>query len=68
VDPAASYGIFVVNPGQTRTITVTITPAGPAGNTVSGNLYVDDLAPSIPPYGQVGGSEVAVLPYHYRIG
>ncbi|HEY1917591.1 MAG TPA: hypothetical protein VGH27_18635 [Streptosporangiaceae bacterium] len=67
VDPAAPYGIFVVNPGQTRTITVTITPAGPAGNTVSGDLYVDDLAPSVLPYGQVAGSELAALPYRYKI-
>jgi Subtilase family/Peptidase inhibitor I9 len=68
VNPAAPYGIFIVNPGQTRTITVTITPAGQPGNIVSGHLYVDDFAASIPPYAQVAGSELAALPYQYKIG
>ena len=66
VDPAAPFSLFIVKPGQTRTLTVTITPAGAAGNTVSGNLYVDDLAAFIPPYGQQAGSELAALPYRVQ--
>jgi hypothetical protein len=68
VNQAAPFNVFIVNPGQTRTITVTITPSGPAGNTVSGNLYVDDFADFVPPAGQVAGSELAALPYEYTIG
>jgi hypothetical protein len=68
VDPTAPFEIFIVKPGQTRTITVTITPAGAAGNTVSGDLYVDDFVAYVPPYGQQAGSELAALPYEYKIG
>jgi hypothetical protein len=68
VSPSAPFGIFIVNPGQTRTITVTITPAGAPGNTVSGDLFVDDFAAFLPPFGQQAGSELAALPYEYKIG
>lgn len=47
---------------------MTITPSGAAGGTVSGNLYVDDFSAFVPPYGQVAGSELAALPYEYKIG
>lgn len=68
VDPVAPFSLFIVKPGQTRALTVTITPAGASGNTVSGNLYVDDLAAFLPPYGQQAGSELAALPYEYKVG
>jgi hypothetical protein len=72
---AAAFTPYVVNPGQSVTIPVTITPAGKAGTTVSGTLYVADssfisgdvtfnaLAGNFPE-----GSDVAPFPYSYTIG
>jgi hypothetical protein len=57
-------------PGNTVTIKITITPAGPPGTVVSGTLYVGDLLNEtlgLPPYSQTGGDEVAALPYQYVI-
>ena len=68
VNPAAAFGLLVIQPGQTKTINVTITPAGAAGTVVSGNLYADVLDGNVPPLGQEGGDELAALPYTYRIG
>jgi hypothetical protein len=68
VNPNAQFGLFVIQPGQTATIPVTITPSGAAGTVVSGNLYVDVLDGNVPPYGQTGGDELAALPYTYTIG
>jgi hypothetical protein len=68
VNPSASFGLFVIQPGQTATINVTITPSAPAGTVVSGNLYVDVLDGNVPPYGQLGGDELAALPYTYTVG
>jgi hypothetical protein len=61
----ASYNLFVVNPGQTRTINVTIKPTGPAGTVVTGTLYVDDFVDSM---SFLSGSQLAALPYSYKIG
>ena len=47
---------------------VTITPAGAAGSTVHGTLYVDDFTSGVPPSGQFTGDELAGLPYAYTIG
>jgi len=68
VNPSAPFGLLVIQPGQTRTINVTITPAGAAGTVVSGNLYADVLDGNVPPLGQAGGDELAALPYTYTIG
>ncbi|HMH90620.1 MAG TPA: hypothetical protein VK586_05995, partial [Streptosporangiaceae bacterium] len=68
VNPNAQFGLFVIQPGQTATIPVTITPSGAAGTVVSGNLYVDVLDGNVPPFGQTGGDELAALPYTYTIG
>jgi hypothetical protein len=57
----------VIAPGQTATINVTITPAGPSGTVVAGTLYVDDLVADVPPYGQTSGDELAAFPYTYTI-
>jgi hypothetical protein len=67
VNPAASFSPVVINPGQTAVINVTITPSGPSGTVVSGNLYVDDFVSAIPPFSQVSGDELAALPYTYTI-
>ena len=44
---SASYNLFTVNPGQTRTLTLTIRPSGKAGTVVRGVLYVDDFVDSL---------------------
>ena len=67
INPAASFTPIVINPGQTATINVTITPSGSTGTIVSGELYVDDFLTAVPPYGQEGSDEVNVIPYEYRI-
>jgi hypothetical protein len=70
INPSQSFTPLTLNPGQTGTIDVTITPSGPAGTVVSGNLYVDDVDSAVPPpaYSQLSGNELAALPYSYTIG
>jgi len=63
---ASPFSLLRINPGQTATINLTITPsqAGPPGTIVQGTLYVDDLVPAV----QFGGSEVLAMPYAYTVG
>jgi Subtilase family len=62
---ATTCGYFVIRPGQTRVIDVTIRPSGRAGTVVRGDLYVDDaIATAV----VESGSEIAALPYAYTIG
>ena len=61
---SASYNLFIVNPGQTRTINLTVKPTGPSGTVVSGILYVDDFVDSLQ---FLSGSQLAALPYAYRV-
>ncbi len=67
INPAATVTPVIINPGQTATIEVTITPSGASGTRVSGTLYVDDLLNNIPPYGQFAADELAGLPYAYTV-
>ena len=69
LNPAAfsTFTPVIIFPGQTATINVTITPSGTSGTVVSGTIYVDDFASSVPPYGELGGNELAALPYSYTI-
>jgi hypothetical protein len=62
---SASYHLFVVTPGQTRTIDLTVRPSGKAGTVVSGNLYIDDFVDSLQ---FLSGSQLVALPYRYTIG
>jgi hypothetical protein len=62
---SAAYSLFTINPGQARTIPVTITPSGPAGTVVRGTLYVDDFVDSMQ---FLSGSQPMALPYTYTIG
>ena len=68
VNPSTTFAPVTINPGQTATINVTITPSAAAGTVVSGNLYIDDFLSGVPPYGQQGGDELAALPYEYTVG
>jgi hypothetical protein len=67
-NPATTFSPIVINPGQTATVNVTITPSGPAGTVVSGTLYVDDFMTNVPAYGQQGADEMGAIPYTYTIG
>jgi hypothetical protein len=72
---AASFTPYVVNPGQSVTIPVTITPRGGKGSTVTGTLYLADSSfisgdvsyDDVPGYSPEG-SDVASFPYSYTIG
>jgi hypothetical protein len=66
-NPATTFSPLVLNPGQTGTINVTITPSGASGTQITGTLYVDDFVSGVPPYGQLGGDELAAFPYSYTI-
>ena len=70
VNPAATASPVVVNPGQTVTVNVTITPNAASGTVVSGHLYVDDFDSAIPPpaLGQQSGDELSAIPYEYTVG
>jgi Subtilase family len=61
---AASYNLFIVNPGQTRTINLTVKPTAPSGTVVSGILYIDDFVDSLQ---FLSGSQLEALPYSYTI-
>jgi hypothetical protein len=66
---------YVVPPGQTISIPITITPKGNPGSTVNGTLYLSDssfISPDlsfneVPQYTPVA-SDVAAFPYSYTIG
>jgi len=73
-NPAAAFTPYVVNPGQTVTIPVTITPEGTSGHVVSGTIYVSDssLIPGGVTYNGLPGSfpvgsDVAAFSYRYTI-
>ncbi len=44
-DLSSALNAVVVDPGESATIPVTITPSAKVGSTVTGTLYVDDLSP-----------------------
>jgi hypothetical protein len=60
--------IVEVKPGASVTVDVTIRPSGSVGTVVSGTLYLDDVATSLPPNGDAVASEVSALPYSYTVG
>jgi len=69
VDPSIGplFRAYVLQPGQSTTIPVTVTPNGPVGTKVSGTLYVDALQNGVPPYGEPTADEIAAFPYSYTI-
>ena len=62
---SASYNLFTINPGQTRTLTLTLKPSGKAGTVVQGILYVDDFVDSLQ---FLSGSQLVAIPYEYTVG
>jgi subtilisin family serine protease len=74
VNASNGFTPYVVNPGQSVTIPVTITPEGASGSTVTGTLYLDDssVVPADLTFDELTtngpvGSEVAAFPYSYTI-
>jgi hypothetical protein len=69
VDSSAlnSFNPVLLDPGQSVTIPVTVTPAGASGTQVNGTLYIDTLVNGLPPYGELTGDEVVAVPYSYTI-
>jgi hypothetical protein len=62
--PAAEpTGPVTLNPGQTTTITVTITPSAPKHSVVRGHLYIDTFN-----FFVGTGDELIDLPYTYTVG
>jgi hypothetical protein len=61
---SASYRLFVVNPGQTRSIALTITPTARRGTVVRGLLYIDAFAESLR---FISGSQLVRLHYAYKV-
>jgi subtilisin family serine protease len=63
VDPNAPYSPLTLAPGQSGTITLTLTPNGHKGQVVHGFVGVDTLN-----LATASGDELTKLPYTYRIG
>ena len=71
---ASGFTPYVVDPGQSVTIPVTITPQGSPGTVVSGTLYLADssLVSGAVTYNELSGnypegSDLAAFPYSYTI-
>jgi hypothetical protein len=62
VDASAPFSPLVLSPGQSGTIAVTITPAGPSGTSVKGFLEVSTFNPNT-----FSGDTLAAFRYAYRI-
>ena len=57
-----AFAPLVLQPGQSGTITVTITPTGAKGSKVSGVLYVNTFSDFL-----LSGDDIAAIPYSYTI-
>lgn len=73
-NPSGPLAPVVVQPGQSVTIPVTITPQGPSGTVVTGTLYVGDQTGVSSTYAGAApnpivpeGSDVAAFPYSYTV-
>jgi len=74
VNASNKFTPSVLDPGQSVTIPVTITPQGASGSTVTGTLYLDDssIVPANVSFNALStngpvGSEVAAFSYSYTI-
>jgi hypothetical protein len=63
VDASAPASPILLGPGESGTISLTITPTAPKGSVVHGIVYVDDYN------GDTGaGDELVAFPYAYTVG
>jgi hypothetical protein len=69
VNPAAPYTPLHLDPGQTGTITLTITPNAPRGTVVHGFVAVDTFdAALFFGIAATSGDELINVPYTYTVG
>ena len=68
VNAAASFAPIVVQPGQSATLYLTITPTGAAGTPVAGTIFLDDASALSNNGYSPTGDELAAIPYHYTVG
>jgi hypothetical protein len=68
VDSQAAFAPVVVQPGQSTTLYLTLTPSGTAGSTVTGTIYLDDSSSLSNNGYSPTGDELAAIPYHYTVG
>jgi hypothetical protein len=68
VSEVDELNLVTVQPGDTVTIPVTITPTGAKGSVVRGTLYVDQLAIDNSDVTNEAANELAGIPYQYTIG
>jgi hypothetical protein len=61
--PPTPTGPVVLNPGESTTITVTITPSAPVGTVVTGHAYIDTFS-----FFTDAGDELIDFPYAYTVG
>jgi hypothetical protein len=68
--PTGPYNPLTLAPGQTGTITVSITPDAAAGTVIHGFLYVDAVNANSRTFGSItrSGDEVSAIPYTYTVG
>jgi hypothetical protein len=59
----APYSPLTLGPGQTRKITLTITPNAPKGTIVHGFVGIDTFNPAT-----TSGDELTKIPYAYKVG
>ncbi len=65
---SSTFDPLELNPGQTGTINMTITPnPGQVGQTVTGFIYIDTYNPDYLGSGEFTGDEVARIPYTYTV-
>jgi hypothetical protein len=62
VTPLGSFSPLILDPGQSGTINVSITPSAPVGTKVKGSLEIDTVDPST-----LTGDTLAALPYAYQV-
>ena len=63
VNASAPYSPLTLGPGQTGTITLTITPNAPKGTVVHGFIGVDTFN-----LATFSGDELINIPYSYKVG
>jgi subtilisin family serine protease len=63
VNASAPYSPLTLDPGQTGTITLTITPNAPKGTVIHGFIGVDTLN-----LATAAGDELINIPYSYKVG
>jgi hypothetical protein len=68
IGSTVAFSPVAVNPGQTVTIPVTITPQFVHNTTTfEGDLYIDTIDTDVAPYALAAGDEAVAIPYEYTV-